>query len=99
LKAGGAYLPLDPAYPKDRLAFMVDDSQAAFLITDRLLVDRFDHLPAHLVCLDSDSETISRHSADNLNGGALTDNAAYIIYTSGSTGTPKGMVISHNNVA
>jgi amino acid adenylation domain-containing protein len=99
LKAGGAYLPLDPAYPKDRLAFMVDDSQAAFLITDRLLLDRFDHLPAHLVCLDSDSETISRHSADNLNSGALTDNAAYIIYTSGSTGTPKGMVISHNNVA
>jgi len=94
-KAGAAYVPLDPAYPKDRLAFMLDDTKAALVLTQWSLVDRLPADPARIVNLDR----IEGELAD-LNGAPLArthtpDAVAYVIYTSGSTGRPKGVVVRH----
>jgi amino acid adenylation domain-containing protein/non-ribosomal peptide synthase protein (TIGR01720 family) len=97
LKAGGAYLPLDPTYPKDRLAFMLEDTRAPVLLTQSRLVE---HLPAHaphVICLDEESETPGQASAAPARPPA-PENAAYVIYTSGSTGKPKGVVVTHRNL-
>ncbi len=98
LKAGGAYLPLDLAYPKDRLAFMLEDSQATVLLTERRLLDQ---LPAHrarTICLDGDWALIEGESAENPANKIAAENLAYVIYTSGSTGKPKGALVTHANV-
>jgi natural product biosynthesis luciferase-like monooxygenase protein/FkbM family methyltransferase len=97
LKAGGAYLPLDPAYPRERLAFMLADSQARVLLTQR-------NLPEHLsedvrrVCLDTGWAQLAEECEDNPLHESTAENLAYVIYTSGSTGRPKGVMISHRNV-
>jgi amino acid adenylation domain-containing protein/non-ribosomal peptide synthase protein (TIGR01720 family) len=100
LKAGGAYAPLDPAYPKERLAFMLDDSQAPILLTQSRLLEV---LPAHsatTVCLDSDWPAIANSPISNFQSPApiSPENLAYIIYTSGSTGQPKGVMVAHRSV-
>jgi amino acid adenylation domain-containing protein len=94
LKAGGAYLPLDPEYPPERIAFMLEDSGASVLVTQEDLLSR---LPAHtnIVCLDRDAKAIDECSAENLPSSVDPDNLAYVIYTSGSTGKPKGVMIPH----
>jgi amino acid adenylation domain-containing protein len=99
-KAGGAYLPLDIAYPAERLRFMVEDAQAEVLLTTDLLLDR---LPAgmdrlSLVRLDLDSWLIDAQSTDDLPDGADPESLAYIIYTSGSTGRPKGVMVPHGGL-
>jgi amino acid adenylation domain-containing protein len=98
LKAGGVYVPLDPAYPQERLALMLQDSGARLLLTqERLLAD----LPKHeveVVCLDHDWTQIARSSARNPARKATAENLAYVIYTSGSTGKPKGVQVSHRAV-
>lgn len=98
LKAGGAYLPLDPAYPADRIAFMLEDSAAPVIITQARLVDRLPSTTAKIVRVDLDAVTFARLSDDNLDGGATPSDLAYVIYTSGSTGRPKGVMIEHRNV-
>jgi amino acid adenylation domain-containing protein/non-ribosomal peptide synthase protein (TIGR01720 family) len=98
LKAGGAYLPLDPTYPLERLAFMIEDAQAPVLLTTEALAGG---LPSHwgqTVCLDSDREEIERESDENLEAVAAADNLAYAIYTSGSTGRPKAVQVTHRNL-
>jgi amino acid adenylation domain-containing protein len=85
LKAGGAFVPLDPAYPRDRLAFMIDDSGIQVLLTQERLVE----------ALDSSDDS---YSDQNLDIHTTPQNAAYVIYTSGSTGTPKGVVIAHRGL-
>jgi amino acid adenylation domain-containing protein len=95
LKAGGVYVPLDPAYPQERLAFMLQDIQAPVLLTQQQLVE---NLPAHeaqVVCLDTDWETMAREREENLEHEVTLDNLVYTIYTSGSTGKPKGIAMSH----
>jgi amino acid adenylation domain-containing protein len=96
LKAGAAYVPLDPEYPKDRLAFMLEDCQAQVLLTQRKLVGR---LPATraLELLDQDWTLVSHESERKPVDRANEANIAYIIYTSGSTGRPKGVAIEHRN--
>ncbi|RKH11913.1 amino acid adenylation domain-containing protein, partial [Corallococcus sp. CA053C] len=94
LEAGGAYLPLDPGYPPERLAFMIEDAAPAVLLTwDRLVP----LLPAHGVrtlCLDSARD--SHEAAEHTSGASVSaDSLAYVIYTSGSTGQPKGVQVSH----
>src|ERR687886_738282 len=98
LKAGGAYVPLDPAYPQERLAFMLEDSQVPILLTQQRLVDRLPEHQAHVVCLDSDWETIAQQSEDNPVSGVTPHHLAYVIYTSGSTGKPKGVLIAHRGL-
>lgn len=93
LKAGGAYVPLDPAYPAERLNLILEDIQAPVLLTQQQLVQELSLSQAHMICLDSDWETIARESVTNLCQSATPQNSAYIIYTSGSTGKPKGVTI------
>jgi amino acid adenylation domain-containing protein len=95
LKAGGAYAPIDPAYPEDRVAFMLADTNAPVLLTqERLLAGLPDH-GARTVCLDTDRELIDSHDDGPLDPSATLDELAYVIYTSGSTGRPKGVAMAH----
>jgi amino acid adenylation domain-containing protein/thioester reductase-like protein len=94
LKAGGAYVPLDPEYPTERLSFILEDTQAKVLLTQRSLLDRLPPNQTQLVCLDTDAELISQCSQDNLITGVQANNLGYIIYTSGSTGQPKGIAMN-----
>src|SRR5437667_4441056 len=98
LKAGCAYLPLDPDYPKDRLAFMLEDAEAPVLLTQSTLVP---HLPVHtskVVCFDTDKASLDREPDTNPLQNWTPENLAYVIYTSGSTGKPKGVPNGHAGV-
>ncbi len=99
LKAGGVYLPLDPAYPKQRIGFMLEDSKAPVLLTQKGLIQGLPEHRARVICLDSDGEAIARESAENPTNTSQPENLAYIIYTSGSTGQPKGVLVSHGSIA
>jgi amino acid adenylation domain-containing protein len=98
VKAGGAYLPLDPRYPKDRLSFMVQDANPPVILTQYELKSLFPDFQGHLVAMDADWSEIEWEDASDLACGAGPDNLAYVIYTSGSTGRPKGCQITHANV-
>ncbi|MGI9046869.1 MAG: amino acid adenylation domain-containing protein [Burkholderiales bacterium] len=96
LKAGSAYLPLDPSYPEERLAFMLDDAKAPLVITQTAFAPMFARCPARLVLLDAPES--HDYPTNNPAASATSENLAYVIYTSGSTGKPKGVMISHANV-
>ncbi|HEY9693240.1 MAG TPA: amino acid adenylation domain-containing protein [Oculatellaceae cyanobacterium] len=98
LKAGAAYLPLDPAYPPERLEFMLRDTQAAVLLTQKTLVADLPQHTAQVVCLDTDGHLIHQENLDNFVVNVLSHNLAYVIYTSGSTGKPKGVQIRHRSL-
>ncbi|MFC8667605.1 amino acid adenylation domain-containing protein, partial [Streptomyces sp. NPDC057199] len=95
LKAGGAYLPLDPAYPADRLAHIASDAAAPVVVTTS---ERAGSFSADLVLLDTDADLLEAQPATNSAGGAGPENLIYVIYTSGSTGRPKGVALTHANV-
>lgn len=97
LKAGGAYVPLDYSYPKDRLGFMINDSQLSLLITQESLSKNLPSYNAITVNLDQDQDEIKKYSTEKLTPFSKENNLAYIIYTSGSTGQPKGVEIEHRN--
>ncbi|MGA9769788.1 MAG: amino acid adenylation domain-containing protein, partial [Blastocatellia bacterium] len=99
LKAGGAYIPLDPTYPKTRLAFMLEDSGLSLLLTGQKIVDQLPHHNARVICLDGDWERIAAYSDKNPACHLTSDNLAYVIYTSGSTGRPKGVEVQHDALA
>jgi amino acid adenylation domain-containing protein len=96
-KSGGAYLPLDPDYPEERLTFMLRDSCAPVLLTRRRLAGKIRDHQAKVVFLD-DRGSRSSTTDDPSAAGRSPDNLAYVIYTSGSTGRPKGVMISHRNL-
>ncbi|MDT4951892.1 MAG: hypothetical protein QOJ02_30, partial [Acidobacteriota bacterium] len=98
LKAGGAYMPLDPDYPKQRLAFMLEDAGASVLLTQAGLLSVLPEHPARVVCLDRDWDEIGFESETNLQCLSQPQNLAYVIYTSGSTGQPKGVMIQHRSL-
>jgi len=97
LKAGGVYVPLDPAYPQDRLAFMLQDAQVSVLLTQQRLVENLPEHTARMICLDTDWKTIAQQSDKNLVSGVASEHLAYVLYTSGSTGRPKGVAIEHRS--
>jgi len=96
LKAGGAYLPLDPAHPAERLAFMLADAQPRVLLTQKAVAASLPDSGATLVFLDDD---FSDESDENPDSGVQPDTLAYVIYTSGSTGRPKGVMNAHRGIA
>jgi amino acid adenylation domain-containing protein len=96
LKAGSAYVPLDPAFPKNRLAYMVEDSRMQLLVTHRGLEQGLSSLPPIVVRMDADASAIAASSdAAPSVAGLTSQHLAYVIYTSGSTGRPKGVAIPH----
>ncbi|MEH2284582.1 MAG: amino acid adenylation domain-containing protein [Nostoc sp.] len=98
LKAGGVYVPLDPTYPKERLSFMLSDSQVQVLLTQEKFAEGFASSGTKVVCLDTDWELVNQHSQENPTRNVTAENLAYVIYTSGSTGTPKGVAVPHRAV-
>ncbi len=99
-KAGGAYLPLDSKYPRERLRYMLSDSRASLLLTQLKFQDDFAGSAAKVICLDDPKlqKTIGAESETNPPSCAVGENLAYVIYTSGSTGTPKGVEILHRSL-
>ncbi|WP_147486197.1 non-ribosomal peptide synthetase, partial [Burkholderia pseudomallei] len=104
LKSGSAYLPLDPAYPAERLAYIVDDARPALLLTEAARRDDWRDAGVPVVLLDADEPAIDACPDHNPDAAAGRDartlsSLAYVIYTSGSTGRPKGVMIEHRNLA
>ncbi|MCA9625268.1 MAG: AMP-binding protein, partial [Myxococcales bacterium] len=97
MKAGGGYVPMDPEYPAERLAIMLEDSKVPVLITQERLLPHLPETSAQAICIDRDWPTIAKQPADKPAGGASPSNIAYTIYTSGSTGRPKGVMVEHRN--
>jgi amino acid adenylation domain-containing protein len=103
LKAGGVYLPLDPSYPSERLAFMIEDgldglAKPVLLAQVDLLAASVAGAGARLVDLDAAAGPAGEADGIPLDGGAGADNLAYVIYTSGSTGRPKGVMSTHRGI-
>lgn len=99
LKAGAAYLPLDRAFPKERLAFMLQDANVRLLISAKAFVE---HLPTHrarVLQLDTEAKRIHARSSSNPANTTNGESLAYVIYTSGSTGLPKGACVTHRGIA
>jgi amino acid adenylation domain-containing protein len=98
LKADAAYVPLDPAYPRSRLGFMLADSGAAVLLTQERLAPALPAGAAHTVLIDAPAtcEGLPAHAPES---GATPESLCYVIYTSGSTGKPKGVAIRHRGLA
>ncbi|AEY66940.1 non-ribosomal peptide synthetase [Clostridium sp. BNL1100] len=94
-KSGGAYLPMDPVFPKDRLEFMLDNAQVPIILTDTIIKDTLPLNKAKIICISEQWKEISEQSIEKPENRATTDNLAYVIYTSGSTGNPKGVQIEH----
>ncbi|MEW6736579.1 MAG: amino acid adenylation domain-containing protein, partial [Acidobacteriota bacterium] len=98
LKAGGVYVPLDPAYPKDRLAYIMADSEMPIVITQEKLVENLPDHKARIIYIDSHLTAIQQMSYKNPTNSVTPENLAYIIYTSGSTGMPKGVLVEHRGM-
>jgi amino acid adenylation domain-containing protein len=94
LKAGAAFVPLDPAYPRARLDFMRDDARLAVVLTDRDGLGRWDGAGIPTLCVGEDEEDVDGSLDIRIN----PESAAYVIYTSGSTGEPRGVVVPHQSV-
>jgi amino acid adenylation domain-containing protein len=97
LKAGAAYVPLDPNYPKERIRNILADSHSSILLTQSSLVDDLADFDGRRICLDSDWTRIAKESADNPVTRVKPRDLAYVLFTSGSTGRPKGVAIEHRS--
>ncbi len=95
LKAGGTYVPLDPAYPKDRLRFMIEESDMRVLLTQEKISESLPAHGAHVLLTDTAGNLTSRENGENPRTDVSVGNVAYVIYTSGSTGRPKGIAMGH----
>ncbi|MCI5146591.1 MAG: amino acid adenylation domain-containing protein, partial [Candidatus Electrothrix sp. AR3] len=97
-KSGGAYVPIDPAYPLERIEYIISNSKADILLTSSQLLTSLPEHTAQVICLDTDWKLISEENKENFDSGVKADNLSYVIYTSGSTGKPKGVQICHRSL-
>ncbi len=97
-KAGGAYLPLDPSYPSERIAYMIENAGISLLLTQQKLVDKFSQFQGRLLCLDIPLDLLGSEHRGNVKSDVCPDHLAYMIYTSGSTGKPKGVLGLHRGL-
>lgn len=98
LKAGGAYLPLDPSQPERRLSDMLEDAKLEVLLTKQHLLSKIPAFDMRAICLDTDWPMIATNKMSNPESTVRPDNLAYVIYTSGSSGRPKGVMITHRGM-
>ncbi|RKI05722.1 amino acid adenylation domain-containing protein, partial [Corallococcus praedator] len=98
LKAGGAFVPLDPAAPTARRSFILGDSRASVLLTTQALAEAWRPDVGTVVCLDAEQKPWVGLSSEALASNVGPENLAYVLYTSGSTGTPKGVAVQHRSV-
>lgn len=99
LKAGAGYVPLDPEYPSDRVAYMIADAQVSLVLTQSALNERISLPDIQILCVDADEAyAVTDSDGDNLAIPVQLENIAYMIYTSGSTGRPKGVMIDHQSL-
>jgi surfactin family lipopeptide synthetase A len=98
LKAGAAYVPIDPSYPRDRIEYMLSDSQAKILITQQSLINQIPEYSGLTISLDAEQQKLAQASALNPQVAIDSNQLAYVIYTSGSTGKPKGVQVLHQGV-
>jgi len=100
LKAGAAYVPIDTSYPKDRVNYILDDTEAQLVLTQKYLIEKDDTiLPKEKIVLtDLTEEIYIRENAGNLPAESNSSSLAYVIYTSGTTGKPKGVMVEHKAV-
>jgi len=98
LKAGAAYVPIDPSYPGPRLQYLIQDSAAPVLLTNRTLAAKLPQLETNILCLDADWAAIAIEDPTNLSHEGSAGDLAYVMYTSGSTGNPKGVLIPQRAV-
>ncbi|MGD1154797.1 MAG: amino acid adenylation domain-containing protein [Terriglobia bacterium] len=98
LKAGGAYVPLDAAYPKERLAFMLEDAGVQVVLTQESLKDQLPATKAPIFLLDEFLESTGHEDLPSPSASATLESLAYIMYTSGSTGRPKGVEVVHRGI-
>lgn len=98
LKAGGVYVPIDPDLPRDRVTFILQDSEAAIVLTQKRFVAQLASNNVSMICLDSEGWRFTRESKEKPGVTTSCENLAYIIYTSGSTGFPKGVMIEHRSL-
>ena len=98
LKAGGAYLPLDPSYPSERLEYMLQDAAPKVLLTQQRLLQELPLYQAQVLCVEGDEALWAEESEADLDNLTQPQHMAYVTYTSGSTGQPKGVVAQHQSV-
>lgn len=98
LKAGAAFIPMDPSFPRERLGFMVEESGLEVIVSQKSLQDQFPEIQGEIILLDRDNIVVSREKTENLNQKVEPSNLAYVIFTSGSTGRPKGVQVPHKAV-
>lgn len=98
MKAGGAYVALDPALPRERLAFMIEDASPVAVISQTALRATLPPTRAKVCCLDENPASWTTSAAENPRVAVCPEHPVYVIYTSGSTGRPKGVVVEHRNL-
>lgn len=99
LKAGAAYVPLDPQYPRDRLDFIIKDADIAFVLTQKRHRNCLPADSKNIITVEDARDVIKSKQTTNPSVAVKLSNMAYVIYTSGTTGRPKGVVIEHNSVS
>ena len=98
LKSGGCYLPIDPSYPKERINYMIKDSDLKILVTNKMYEDLIKTSIDKIVIEDTINDLLGKEEVPNLNHINHPEDLCYIIYTSGTTGNPKGVMVEHKNV-
>jgi amino acid adenylation domain-containing protein len=98
LKAGAAYVPIDPAYPDERISYLLENSQVQVLLTLKHQLVDLPEYQGQILCLDTDWDSIAAGNEENPTSEVQPTNLAYIMYTSGSTGKPKGVLVPHQGL-